>query len=532
MDSVGSTRGAFQSFVTKKDDASHQHSSSHHHGRRKKKSPKKSPPKSELSSNAEAMGNMASLALAGLGEDDIGGFLDGSRPLKEKRPKRTSHEQLQPHPFAKRVDSPLSDDVEAPKTLETIVDDYEGSGDIMDYSAATPKLAKNKPPTSRSAYAGTRSQQAEQSMDLSTMADRTPQMRNAHRKESLQMQYSGNSFADNHDSNFLANLRGGDVPLSMRTSDSGLHGMNIAGLSNSNIMMQDNTVEVMLPNNARPPYQGGGGGWYQQHPPPPPPPAYSGVPMSSQQRDISNFAAMAQQQQQDISNFAAMAQQQQQEVSNFSSMATQHQEISNFSSMIQADYGSNHAPPPPVPTYQQRPVPPEKQPSQLSQLSRTIGSELLEDEDDDDEEEEEEDGSYSFQEDDTLNWTISDRVKNAMDPTDFLISDAIAEDEDGHPIFDPHARWTIPSLLRHFLYNPEYPEFTSLQQFSWAVILGVVMGIYTAIWKDIIEKCVDFVWETVPGKLHHWGVFTDLDGRFPLPNYVWMCPAFFGGVSE
>ena len=58
------------------------------------------------------------------------------------------------------------------------------------------------------------------------------------------------------------------------------------------------------------------------------------------------------------------------------------------------------------------------------------------------------------------------------------------------------------------------------------------MGFYTAIWKNIIERGVDLVWQTIPGKLHHLGVFTDLDGAFPLPHYMWICPSIFGGVSS
>lgn len=212
----------------------------------------------------------------------------------------------------------------------------------------------------------------------------------------------------------------------------------------------------------------------------------------------------------------------QQEVSNFSSMARQ-EDIANFSSMVQADYGTNH--PSPVASYQQKPQLPVKQPSELS---RTLGSEYIDDDYDD---EDDDDEPFSYQDEDELHhMTFSERFKHMMDPTEFLLSDAIDYDEDGHPIFGDNKHWTLPALIRHVLYNPEYPEFTSLQQFSWAVILGVVMGIYTAVWKCIIEWCVDFVWETIPGKLHHWGVFTDLDGIFPMPNYMWICPAFFGGV--
>ena len=80
------------------------------------------------------------------------------------------------------------------------------------------------------------------------------------------------------------------------------------------------------------------------------------------------------------------------------------------------------------------------------------------------------------------------------------------------------------------LYNPEYPEFTSLQQINWAVLIGVFMGFYTAIWKNFILTCMDFLWITVPTKLLQWGVFTDVNGYFPLPHYMWIVPTIFGGL--
>ena len=91
----------------------------------------------------------------------------------------------------------------------------------------------------------------------------------------------------------------------------------------------------------------------------------------------------------------------------------------------------------------------------------------------------------------------------------------------------PYVDWVIHSLF----YDPQNPEFTSLQQNSWAVVLGVFMGIFTAKWGEAIEYCVDIVWEKIPEQLLEWGVFTELDGAFPLPHYMWVCPAVFGGVS-
>jgi H+/Cl- antiporter ClcA len=56
------------------------------------------------------------------------------------------------------------------------------------------------------------------------------------------------------------------------------------------------------------------------------------------------------------------------------------------------------------------------------------------------------------------------------------------------------------------------------------------MGVYTAAWKALIEACVDFIWKDVPEMLLTWGVFTDVDGSFPIYHYMWIVPAFFGGT--
>jgi H+/Cl- antiporter ClcA len=59
--------------------------------------------------------------------------------------------------------------------------------------------------------------------------------------------------------------------------------------------------------------------------------------------------------------------------------------------------------------------------------------------------------------------------------------------------------------------------------------LGVVMGFYTAAWKALIERCIELVWVTVPATLLRWGIFTQLDGGFPLYHYMWICPTVMGG---
>jgi H+/Cl- antiporter ClcA len=96
--------------------------------------------------------------------------------------------------------------------------------------------------------------------------------------------------------------------------------------------------------------------------------------------------------------------------------------------------------------------------------------------------------------------------------------------------FDQRTQWSSAGFVRHFFWNPLNPEFTSLQLFSWAVIIGVVMGVYTAIWKWLIEFCIEQVWVTVPKLLLKWGFFTDLKGWFPLYHYMWICPAIMGGI--
>ena len=117
----------------------------------------------------------------------------------------------------------------------------------------------------------------------------------------------------------------------------------------------------------------------------------------------------------------------------------------------------------------------------------------------------------------------------ALDPTNWLIGDVKFAD-DGVPFFEESAGWTLAGMVRHFLYNPISPEFTSLQQFCWAVNIGIFMGFYTAFWKEIIEKGVEFMWKELPEALLEWGVFTDLDGSFPLYHYMWICPAFCRGI--
>jgi hypothetical protein len=122
-----------------------------------------------------------------------------------------------------------------------------------------------------------------------------------------------------------------------------------------------------------------------------------------------------------------------------------------------------------------------------------------------------------------------ERLSALFNPSDWL-SSGIKFEEDGTPYFDDDLRWSLTGILRTLLYNPIYPEFTSLQQFSWAVLLGIVMGVYTAVWKFLIERCVLFMWKDVPEQLLEWGLFSSLDGWFPIYHYMWICPCIMGGV--
>lgn len=86
-------------------------------------------------------------------------------------------------------------------------------------------------------------------------------------------------------------------------------------------------------------------------------------------------------------------------------------------------------------------------------------------------------------------------------------------------------------LMKNIVYDSEKPEFTSSQQTTWAVLIGFFMGIFTALWNTVLETSVEVVWVKIPAYLLDKGIFTDLDGWLPLPHYMWICPALFGGVS-
>jgi hypothetical protein len=126
------------------------------------------------------------------------------------------------------------------------------------------------------------------------------------------------------------------------------------------------------------------------------------------------------------------------------------------------------------------------------------------------------------------------RLLSTFDPTDWLTRDALLDEDHRHHnnegFFEHPRSYTLAQTVRYFFYNPLSPEFTSLQQFDWAIVLGIVMGLYTALWKWFIEFGVRVLWKTIPDQLLEWGFFTDLGGAFPLPHYMWIVPAFFGGL--
>jgi Voltage gated chloride channel len=117
-----------------------------------------------------------------------------------------------------------------------------------------------------------------------------------------------------------------------------------------------------------------------------------------------------------------------------------------------------------------------------------------------------------------------------LDPTPWLRRGVKYDEDTKEEYFEDNAIYSLSGLVRHFLYNPICPEFTSLQQFSWACLIGAFMGLYTAFWKIFIEIGVEFVWETIPEFLLGIGVFTELVGARPLYHYMWICPSIFGGL--
>ena len=245
-------------------------------------------------------------------------------------------------------------------------------------------------------------------------------------------------------------------------------------------------------------------------------PTMSSTYGSQQKEAISMFSAMAQSEPTDINAFSAMAQADPRDINSFSAMAqADPEEVNAFSAMPRGGYGAISTYParskqrvmPTVIVDPARVLPPTSFFDSLEPLS-PIGDDM----------------KYDREDGQQLSWM--DRVMYFLDPTDWLLAD-LKHDEDGQAYFDESSEWNLAGWFRHFFFNPEVPEFTSLQQFTWAVILGVVMGFYTAMWKSLIEHCVHFVWNTVPSHLFLWGFFPS---SFPLANYMWIIPTIFGSV--
>jgi hypothetical protein len=162
----------------------------------------------------------------------------------------------------------------------------------------------------------------------------------------------------------------------------------------------------------------------------------------------------------------------------------QQKEMDIFSSLIQADYGTSTntdatqfrgAPLPQAPPHSDDPRNTQYQHSQSTDYS----------EDEDEYADEDDSQSNLFGDEHSMDDSsapLFSRMAALLDPTPWLCRNA-KYDADGMPFFDDYSAWTLAGFFRHYLYNPFSPEFTSLQQFCWAIILGVVMGFYTAAWK-------------------------------------------------
>jgi len=205
-------------------------------------------------------------------------------------------------------------------------------------------------------------------------------------------------------------------------------------------------------------------------------------------------------------------------------LAQQRNDIAMFSAMAQSEI--------PDTAWNAEPIPPTLPPVKPNfdkekpsyETPRTTQSDTWGGDDDDFSDYEEDEFSYGSE-----SMSFYEKIVYFLDPTHWLTQD-VKLNEKGIPYHDDWGGWSAAALVRHFLYDPLSPEFTSLQCFCWACIIGAVGGFYTAAWKYIIEGCVETMWNRVPRFLMDIGVFTDVGGSFPIYHYVWMCPAVFGGI--
>jgi len=200
---------------------------------------------------------------------------------------------------------------------------------------------------------------------------------------------------------------------------------------------------------------------------------------------------------------------------------SQQEEIASFAAMLHAGYGAADDAGQSHPLTSQGP-PPAKEPSTIPPPKKTFPYSSTTSS-------EEEGPSAVLEEEEELIEHRQSQFLDVLDPTHWLAKD-VKFGEDGVPYFEESTFWTAAGLVRHLLYNPISPEFTSLQQFCWSINLGILMGVYTAVWKEIIEFSVELMWKEIPELLLEKGMFTDLDGSFPLYHYMWICPAFWGGL--
>lgn len=122
----------------------------------------------------------------------------------------------------------------------------------------------------------------------------------------------------------------------------------------------------------------------------------------------------------------------------------------------------------------------------------------------------------------------NETITQKLGGTGFLMN-SVKMDDDGNANSGDDG-FTFRSFIRHFFYNPNSPELTALQQFVWAVLIGIVSGLVTALWKMLIEFGIDLMWKRIPEQLYLLGFFTDDDGKFPMYHYLWILPSFLSSV--
>jgi hypothetical protein len=134
----------------------------------------------------------------------------------------------------------------------------------------------------------------------------------------------------------------------------------------------------------------------------------------------------------------------------------QQQEMDTFSSLVQADYGSNATGAKNARVASPQ-APPQSAPRDF-EYQRSPSSDYSE----------EDSESNLFDDEHSMDDSapLYGRMTALLDPTPWLCRNA-KYDADGMPFFDDYAAWTLSGFVRHYLFNPFSPEFTSLQQFCW-----------------------------------------------------------------